>query len=453
MTTKTKTWNRYTDEQRAEVRKLREGGMSAPAIAVRTGIKLTTVYSWVADVGPSQRPEAKAERNAALMAARASGESFNSIGRRFGITSARVREIIAREEPRKALALATAAEAALSAPPQPPSAAPAKKRKKRRDPNAARRRARNRAIVAMAKAGELSRHEIAGRFGVSTATVWSILNAAGVKAYDPHAASLAERTAAANERDKLLAEAASTMTVAQLAKKFALQPATVRSYLSGMGVKPLGYQKRVDDRAERNAQMIEAAKTMTAGQIGRKFGLRPTTVKIYFSKAGVKARSRAELAAQAPVEIPAFLPPRERTTGTDAIGRRTLATAAGNTIVLDEIDPATKAPAAPIDLFKAYDLLKSAMPKSEVATAGDVIAVAEKPASAPVPAGAFLAEIEARHGTAEVLRRHPECDEGELLAALREGRKSVKAPVDDLPQPWLTRAGAAVSRFFGFGRS
>lgn len=331
--TKRKARTRITAAERKAIKRMRSQGLTIPAIATETGRAARTI-SRIVSTGTGQVPVAKADRNAAIVAAAAKGESNASIARRFGISNPRVRQILATAEKHKALALATAAEAALSAP-----------------------------RPAVAKAAP---------------------------------------TPVRAERDKLLAADAATMTLAQL---------------------------------------------------GRKYGLKPSSVKTYLHPLGVKAATKAEIDARAPVYIPDFLPPRERTHGTDAIGRKTVTTPAGNVIVLDEVEPATKAPAAPVDLFKAYDLLKSAMPKPVPAADLDDDYLPEPKAPAPVPPAAFLAEIEARHGTAEVLRRHPECDEGELLAALREGRKSVKAPVDDLPQPWLTRAGAAVSRFFGFGRS
>lgn len=342
---------KLTPADRTWILNLRAQGLSTRAIAAETGQPLRTVTR-ITSTGTGPIPVAQPARNAAIVAAAERGESKASIGRRWNISGKRVAQILLAAEKRQALALATAAEAKLK----------------------------------VAKAAEISRGELAQRFGVSTTTVWNVLKRAGVRPYNPNEIRVAGLVAARVERDKLLAADAATTTLAQL---------------------------------------------------GRKYGLKPSSVKAYLPPFGVKARTRAELAAQAPVEIPAFLPPRERTTGTDAIGRRTIKTVAGNVIVVDEVDLPIKAPATPIDLFRGYDLLKSALPK---------------PAPAPVPPAAFLAEIEARHGTAEVLRRHPDCDEGELLAALREGRKAVKAPADDLPQPWLTRTGAAVSRFFGFGR-
>lgn len=397
---------KLTPADRTWILNLRAQGLSTRAIATETGQALRTVTR-ITSKGTGPIPVAQPARNAAIVAAAERGESKASIGRRWNISGKRVAQILLAAEKRKALALATAAEANLTvAKPRPAVAkvvtSPVKKPAKRKDRNAARRRARNRAIVAMAKAAEISRNELAQRFGVSPATVWNVLKRAGVRPFNPNEIRVAGLVAARAERDKLLAADAATMTLAQL---------------------------------------------------GRKYGLKPSSVKAYLHPLGVKARTRAELAAQAPVEIPAFLPPRERTHGTDAIGRKTVTTPAGNVVVLDEVEPATKAPAAPVDLFKAYDLLKSAMPKPAPAADLHDDYLPEPKTPAPVPPGAFLAEIEARHGTAEVLRRHPDCDEGDLLAALREGRKSVKAPVDDLPQPWLTRAGVGSARFFGFGRS
>lgn len=199
--------------------------------------------------------------------------------------------------------------------------------------------------------------------------------------------------------------------------------------------------------------------------------------------------TRAEKSASEVIDIPAFLPPRVAPARPSdaivlAIIQRDGIDAAqdrwpGMTIAeLQRIKNAavpppviTEAHIAGVEAYLAAKSLPAAVTHTlpadfdpstvNTATAGDVIAVierpiAERPATVevkprPTPAlnAAYVAEVYNRHGIDEVRRRWPDVDEVILDAAIMAGLHMVDPLLDEPAQPLGVRLWRAVRRFFG----
>lgn len=298
--------SKITPNEIDRMRTRRRQGLSVAEIAREVGRCRSSVHELVSDIPPLRaRPVAQPERNVEIVAAIGDGESQASVARRFGVTRARVRQIVVAAEKREALALATAAEAKLKSPKklrvptatevealyvaggeaqvlekwphvggevlgalltekriekvaelralgwddgkigielgltiegvQKHVSAPAVVKEATPEPKAKRRKPRGNPTLRRLR--KLSLTQIAAEFNVSHSTTYLALVREGVAAYDPTADRHAERKARNAERDKALVEAAATMTVRQLARRFKLEVKTVKAKLRENGVR------------------------------------------------------------------------------------------------------------------------------------------------------------------------------------------------------------------------
>lgn len=174
------------------------------------------------------------------------------------------------------------------------------------------------------------------------------------------------------------------------------------------------------EKPERNAAVFAAIRAgETYSSVAKRFeisGPRVRQIVIAAEKREALAMAKAVEAeiigeTAAPVDIPAFLPPR-----------------------------------APAPLPRVEDDMIGAYERTGF---GRPVAVVEREPEPALP-DTLVAEAVARHGIdAAVERWGHRITEADIRAAAERGCRQIAPPVDDLPEHWLTRLGRAIRRLLG----